>query len=726
MPGLADFRAQFPQYNNRSDQELADALYSQYYADRMPRAEFDTMLGVQPQSGPPLRSNAPPPDAPPMLPSGPPQEVQLSSFDIMSSQAPPPSTEPGRSFWRGLGDFGHSALNGLTFGNADTIGGVIGGIRSTLQGEGWDAGYQPNVMGERARLEEARQHNPVGSTIAEIGGSIPTLAAPGAWAFRAPSLLTKVGRSAAVGAGGGAAAGAGNADDGNRLLGAANGALWGGALGAAAPPVGAAIGAGIRSARNINPFNGATNVLNTAMRNSGETAQDIAAAMGANPRLMPANVSPTMENLLMGTVVQPGGARNVAAEALNVQRAGAPSAMRAAFDDSLGITPDVRELLEGMKATARSNADAGFGNALANAKPVNVDPVIEFINSQIAPGIRGLPGMATRTPTPVENELLRVLAQITNDGRGMITDPYRLHAIQSEIRRYAQTLASSSDGGQRQLSGILFEVRRVLDDAIDEAAGGTYRPALQQYSDDMDIERAFTRGLEVFQNPTGPAGARNLPDFWRAEVADMSAAELDALRNGVRVAAEIKMSSATNAARAGQAITDTDFNLERLRIILGDEEADMIAQVMRDETAIARTGNNVLGNSATAQRQQAAALVPVRSMRPNVADGVFGSAGGTFAGFQAAEGQYLPAAVLAALAAARAGGRKLGQRYDMARNEELTRLLTQSGPAGQQSILRAAAPQPAVPQGMADLLRLITAPAVTQQPFQLLPSPVAP
>lgn len=39
--GLGDFRARYPQYNNLSDDELKDKLYKKYYADKMPRSEFD-------------------------------------------------------------------------------------------------------------------------------------------------------------------------------------------------------------------------------------------------------------------------------------------------------------------------------------------------------------------------------------------------------------------------------------------------------------------------------------------------------------------------------------------------------------------------------------------------------------------------------------------------------------------------------------------------------------
>jgi hypothetical protein len=57
MPTIADIRQQYPQYHDMSDQALADALHSKFYAD-MPRAEFEAKIGIQtaPPEQPPQAS----------------------------------------------------------------------------------------------------------------------------------------------------------------------------------------------------------------------------------------------------------------------------------------------------------------------------------------------------------------------------------------------------------------------------------------------------------------------------------------------------------------------------------------------------------------------------------------------------------------------------------------------------------------------------------------------
>lgn len=50
MSKLTDFRAQHPEYNDMSDMDLGTALHRRFYSD-MPKADFDSMIGLQGQPG---------------------------------------------------------------------------------------------------------------------------------------------------------------------------------------------------------------------------------------------------------------------------------------------------------------------------------------------------------------------------------------------------------------------------------------------------------------------------------------------------------------------------------------------------------------------------------------------------------------------------------------------------------------------------------------------------
>ena len=53
MATLSEFRARYPQYNDMSDADLANALYRKYYSD-MPRAEFNQKIGMNQPMDPPM------------------------------------------------------------------------------------------------------------------------------------------------------------------------------------------------------------------------------------------------------------------------------------------------------------------------------------------------------------------------------------------------------------------------------------------------------------------------------------------------------------------------------------------------------------------------------------------------------------------------------------------------------------------------------------------------
>jgi hypothetical protein len=54
---LAGFRQRWPQYNDLSDAQLADALYKKFYSD-MPREQFDKKIAAQPAMSDDILSDA--------------------------------------------------------------------------------------------------------------------------------------------------------------------------------------------------------------------------------------------------------------------------------------------------------------------------------------------------------------------------------------------------------------------------------------------------------------------------------------------------------------------------------------------------------------------------------------------------------------------------------------------------------------------------------------------
>lgn len=213
MPTIAEIRQKYPQYDDMPDQALADALHKKFYSD-MPRQEFDAKIGMTAAPAPaqeqPAASNMPKVD---------------NAFSAITG----------------------GAESGIMMGFDDELTGLmlspIEATKNWWQGKGFDLSkaYGDVQRDFDARKAQRRQDFPVASIAGEVVGGLTT--AGGA----AKAGLTTIGRMGPVtgaaleGGAYGALSGAGEAKPGERLQGAATGALIGGATGAALGGVSKAI-----------------------------------------------------------------------------------------------------------------------------------------------------------------------------------------------------------------------------------------------------------------------------------------------------------------------------------------------------------------------------------------------------------------------------------------------------------------------------------------------------
>jgi hypothetical protein len=168
-----------------------------------------------------------------------------------------PAPEPPPQSWgEYAGGLARQAAQGLTFGFADE---AEAGLRSL-----GDADYDTTVADIRRQNEAFAGANPIASTVAHIAGGVPLFVGPGGaatglaraaqWANQG-GMLARMGRGAVLGSGTGAVSGFGAGEGdirtpeglGSRAQSAQMGGLFGAGIGAAAPPVLSAVGAGVRS-----------------------------------------------------------------------------------------------------------------------------------------------------------------------------------------------------------------------------------------------------------------------------------------------------------------------------------------------------------------------------------------------------------------------------------------------------------------------------------------------
>ena len=182
-----------------------------------------------------------------------------------------------------------AGLQGMTFGMSDELGAATAAIFGALKtGESYSDVYDKMHQGLQNKREQFSQDHPGIALGAEVAGGLATggMGANrvlGNQAFKQATNAGKIGRLSGVGAAEGAVYGAGAADQGNRLSGAATGGL----TGAVAAPLGAgavnAIGKGIGgmatyAGRKLtdSPTAQARRAMQTAADSEGLTGAQIA------------------------------------------------------------------------------------------------------------------------------------------------------------------------------------------------------------------------------------------------------------------------------------------------------------------------------------------------------------------------------------------------------------------------------------------------------------------
>lgn len=402
-----------------------------------------------------------------------------------------------------------------------------------------------------------------------------------------------------------------------------------------------------------------------------------------NPRLSLMDVDPNLQIKAQGLIRQTeGNARPTLTNAVEQRMAGRQDALRSANDELLGPAPNVEELTSGLRNQARAKGRELFGGGdqlgtvFQGAEPVNVSGVVDKLDNKLNPtaggAVSGLP------KGPVAERLAEIRDQLTND-KELLTDPQRLHVIQSDLGAEINNLSKSTSGTEKRLIGPLKDVQNGIVDAIDDATNGKYKPARQVYRNEMEVQEAFDKGRNLFRNRKSVD--EDLPDFWKKWASDASPTELDAAKQGARVALDYQVRSLRDAARRGTDLPEIGFNRDKVQILLGKSEADKWAQRVRDEADIARTNNKLVGNSETANNLAGMELVKVREPKPLSLSKFAGPAAADIIG--AASGfPELGHAGAGALMAAAAGNRLvqgIGRRSDIARNNRLASILSATG-----------------------------------------------
>lgn len=324
-----------------------------------------------------------------------------------------------------------------------------------------------------------------------------------------------------------------------------------------------------------------------------ENLSTVVQEMKSNPRLNPADLSPKVlqstQELFAG-----GGPVNYLKKTSDARMGAAKDAIGMAYDTSAGVSVDLAKKVQSLAEAAKKVGNDQINPVLASAKPVNLENTLNSLDNILKPGALKIgdsePLIDIKRQLEAINKKLRTSKEY---------DANDLHKFQSKLRERADDLEASINGSDKAMGKALREVRNNIVSDIDKSASG-YKAALSAYRDEKNIADAFKEGYDGLFSSSKKM--ENTPSFVKKWFDGLSDAEKQAAREGARASIATEIGVARNPALAGERLSRSDFNQEKLRILFGEAEANKLIKALSDERIIANTHNKIVEGSQTAMR----------------------------------------------------------------------------------------------------------------------------
>lgn len=521
-------------------------------------------------------------------------------------------------------------VQGMTFGWGDEMAAAMTGAGAAMQGGDFGNTYAQAKDSYDNSLERERRVNPVGATVAEIGGGlIPAVAAA---PFAAPlvglgnagrtvPIWQQMARGGALAIPGGAVYGAGSAGDSlqERGTGAFLGGLTGAAVGSVAPVVARGVGAAARNISNRAATNNAARqagISPQAARFATETLQaDDALGMGqirmagAGDERMIADAGQSATNLLDFAIQSSGSAGRLATQAIDDRVGRSAAAITDALDTALGRPQGIQTLradIASGSAGARSAAyDAAYSAPIDYAS--NAGRQLEELLTRVDPADINAANALMRAEG-VQSQ--QILARIGDDGvvtYQRMPDVRQIDYITRALNdRAANNAGLGALGGQtnagRVYQNLSSDLRGAARTAVPE-----YETALNTAADPIRRSQAVEFGSIMLRPSTTRDQVAN-------QVLRMTGPEREAAQQGVRGQIDELLSNVTRTVSDGdtgarEAIAalkqlSSRANREKITVLLGRADADRLFNRVDQATSSFELRANVANNSRTFQRQE--------------------------------------------------------------------------------------------------------------------------
>lgn len=333
-----------------------------------------------------------------------------------------------------------------------------------------------------------------------------------------------------------------------------------------------------------------------------ENLSEVIQRLRGNPRLSVMDVAPGVKEMGQKLATNEGH-RNKFEKFVDEATAGAKGAVESAYNDAMGVPVNVLEKINQLRQAAKDVGTKEINPAIKSSNPVDLTNVISHIDEKLKPGINSVISAGEPLPLGDIEKPLTGLRKYLTDNKSVRTDADSLHQIQSAIRAKADDLLNSSNGQDRQIGYALMNVRNKIVDAIDEASGGKYKPALSKFRDEKQIEDAFEKGQLITRNR--PSEVTDRPEFWQQWIDNASPQQLDAAREGARIAVDQQVNGFRNIRGIkGTEIPQVEFNKDKLKMLFDKDEINKMFKTLRDERDIAQRNQDLLYGSQTAMRMK--------------------------------------------------------------------------------------------------------------------------
>jgi hypothetical protein len=502
------------------------------------------------------------------------------------------------------------AANGMTFGLADRFAGGMDAL--TGRAPSYDAG----VRAQRAETEAVRTANPGAAAVAEAAGGLvggAGLVKSGVTlAGRVGSgLLPRVLGYGAEGAAYGGIHGAGSTYSdriADYIENAKKGATTGAMIGAGLPFAGAAAGGLYRTGASFlgprveGASRGASALLRAAAQADEAGLQRIVAGE-AHPDTMLVDAGPAMLGLGQGAVTGTGAGRTRLVNNLRTRDANTGQRLASALDTNLGPAPVPSRIEAGLEQSRQSLGPA-YEQVIANAGPVDTRALAQQLDRIVAAErgpaqraanqIRDMLDVGGTRPmhgprNPLENDPAALL-----NTRQAIDGMLAIEADPNTIRILTQSRQAVDAELARAVPGI-----KNVDAQFAELSRQS--AALQRGSQVLDSGKTAIRPVELADEVAQgaqPQGTMVGPSAAPVRLRQGTRAELDRL-----VGTNVNDLN-TLERKIG---TPQDWNSQKLGAIFGEGPVANVAKALMDNRRFRQAYQDIVQNSQTAQRVEAAA-----------------------------------------------------------------------------------------------------------------------